>query len=239
MIHRHRFVELLLLGIVLLLTSCTLVIQKPTAQPDNTSSDLPLSVGNKWVYQHTRYTGFNASEIMTFTCTITETVVNVASLDSLITVKIQREVSAEQLVSEDVQAAKPDLTASSQNYWLVIDTNRIYRTDFTPDLPHIQDTGELELAFPLQVGKKWYLNQAMADRNPDMAVDSMLRKVVMKRQLDLSIGRSEGCYALQEIVGGSTFEKWFCPGIGWVDRRSDHSGTPYGEHEVLVAFSQY
>ncbi|MDF1515878.1 MAG: hypothetical protein P1S60_18870, partial [Anaerolineae bacterium] len=57
-----------------------------------------------------------------------------------------------------------------------------------------------------------------------------------KQAIDLPAGHFEGCFFMSEIIGGSIFERWFCPGIGWVDQRSDHSGTPYGWHEVLVDY---
>lgn len=70
-----------------------------------------------------------------------------------------------------------------------------------------------------------------------MGINSMLRTVYRHKAVDLSMGHIEGCYAMREIIGGSTFERWFCPGIGWVGQSSDHSGTPYGWREVLIDYT--
>jgi hypothetical protein len=46
----------------------------------------------------------------------------------------------------------------------------------------------------------------------------------------------EECFQMTEIIGGYTFEMWFCPGVGVVARRADHSGTPSGVRELLVDY---
>jgi len=202
----------------------------------NTAQDLPLVVDNAWVYQRTRYAGFYATKTMTATSIVTETVVDIAIEGDYVVATIRRDKSAEWLISEDIDAFTPEKIISSSNYWLVIDSDRVYRQKDELDLTGIKDSGEMELVFPLEVGEKWYLDHGMAEVYPNKTVDSMLRKVQRIEKVEVPAGQFEGCFYMEEIIGGSTFERSFCPGIGWVDQRSDHHGTPSGWREVLLEY---
>jgi hypothetical protein len=219
--------------VLIFLTTCTATAPHAHETGIALSQDMPLALGNTWVYQHTRYAGFNPSEVMTATRRITETVVGLSTADAYVIATIRREQSEEVLVSADVDALKVH-PASSHHYWLVMDGTHVYRQESEPDVSRIEETGELILVLPLQVGEKWYLNQEMAALYPEMTVDSMLQKVQHKQSIDVPAGYFEGCFFMQEVIGGSIFARMFCPGIGWVDQRSDHSGTPFGWQETLI-----
>lgn len=224
--------------LIIFLTACTAILPNAQEPAIALSQTLPLALGNTWIYQHTRYAGFNPGEVMTATSIITDTVVGLSTIDSYGVATIKREQSEEVPVSADIEALEIQ-PASSSHYWLVMDDTRVYRQESEPDVAHfdvarIDETGELMLVLPLHVGDKWYLNQEMAALYPEMNVDSMLRKVQHKQSIDVPAGHFEGCYFMQEVIGGSVFARMFCPGVGWVDQRSDHSGTPYGWRETLI-----
>jgi hypothetical protein len=175
---------------------------------------------------------------MTATRTVTETIVDLQINSTHLAANVYREESAEEpvVVPESMQDFSVLYPANSSKYWLVFSDNRVYRQEGDLDLDSLHDTGTLEFVFPLQLGEKWYLTNAMAELNPDKSVDSMLRKVVHVNTVTIPAGSFEDCFLLAEVIGGTTFEQWFCPGVGLVDKRSDHHGTPYGAREVLVQY---
>lgn len=80
------------------------------------------------------------------------------------------------------------------------------------------------------------MNEKMRNSYPDYKVDSMLRKVVQQGTVITPVATFEECFQMTEIIGGYTSEMWFCPGVGVVARRVDHSGTPSGVRELLVDY---
>jgi hypothetical protein len=103
-------------------------------------ADYPLALNNTWVYESTRYEGFNPQQIMTATQTITETVVEVKSGPSYFAARIDRETSTDVpvIVPQDMESLlRP---AESSEYWLVVQDNRIYRQEGEPDLSNLADS---------------------------------------------------------------------------------------------------
>jgi len=223
---------------VIICTSCAKTIATQPASLNNSETGFPLALGNTWVFQVTSYAGFNLDEVTTATRIVTETVIDIRTDVSYFAVRIQRDAGAEKLesVPKSGQVALIPSGATSSEYWLVVSDNRIYRQEERLDLPNLHETGTLEFVLPLKVGEKWYLNDKMEELYPDKMVDSMLRKVMKTDAVIVPAGRFENCFLLAEVIGGSTFEKWFCPGIGLVDQRSDHHGTPYGWRQVLIEY---
>lgn len=235
-----RYFNKSLLGLLLLAvicTSCTKPMSTQSTSLPSPAVDLPLELNSTWVYQATRYTGFNPSEIMTATHIVTETIVDLQITSTHLAAKVYREGSAEEpvYVPESMQNVSV-YPANPSKYRLVFSDNHVYRQEGNLDLHGLYNTGTLEFVFPLQLGEKWYLTNAMAELNPDKRVDSMLRKVVQVGTVTVPAGSFEDCFLLAEVIGGTTYEKWFCPGVGLVDQRSDHHGTPYGSREVLVRY---
>jgi hypothetical protein len=222
--------------LLIVCTSCMTGTPDQSQSQDGAKSNWPPAANTTWVFEGSRYAGFNSTDIMTATCTVTETVVDSEVNDDFLAVRIQRVSSAETLVSPNNNALTPSDSIVSSEYWLVFTDTRVYRQDGNLDLSTVDSTGTLELVFPLEVGEKWYLTAEMDQLYPDQNVDSMLRKVQRKETVNLPAGQLEGCFFLEEVIGGSVFGGWFCPGMGWVERRSDHHGTPYGWRELLVEY---
>lgn len=210
----------------------------PTAAPPPSPEiDFPLALGNTWVFQLTRYEGVTTGEIITTTSVVTETVVEVNNPLSFLVAQVRREESAEMPVGE-VPPSWQGIslrTATSGDYWLVLSGNRLYRQEGNLDLSSLS-TALLEFVFPLQLGNKWYQSDEKAKLNPTYGDDWMLRKVTLAGAVAVPAGEFDDCFFLEEAWAGTAFETWFCPGVGVVDRKSDHHGTPGGFREVLIRF---
>lgn len=198
---------------------------------------LPVAVNTMWVYRATRYEAVAITEMITATHIITETVVDMQRSASYMAAQIHREESAETPVYiAPNRRGEPLQPAQSSDYWLVVMGNRVYRQRDPFDLKTLDETGELFLTLPLVPGARWYNNVAMAKLNPHFETDSMLWQVTQVGRVVIPAGEFDPCFFMNQVIGGSTFESWFCPGVGWVDQRDDHHGTPFGERRVLLSY---
>ncbi len=219
----------------------------PTPEPTATASpaappspgpeiDFPLALDNTWVFQFTRYEGVPINEILTTTLVVTETVVEVKNISSYLVAKIHREESAEIPVGEvPPRRGAPLRPATSSDYWLVVSGNRMYRQERELDLSSLS-TALLEFVFPVKLGEKWYQSDEKAKLYPTYADDGMLRKVTKVGTVVVPAGEFNNCFFLVEVWAGTTFETWFCPNVGVVDRKVDHHGTPGGFRQVLIRY---
>lgn len=224
--------------IVLALSSMSCAASKPASIPPSPSPeiDFPLALNNTWVYQVTWHEQVPTTEIMTTTRTLTETVVEVKNTSSYFAAKIREDQSAEMpVVIPKSTQSEPLRPAESYEYWLVVNGNRLYRQERNLDLTQL-DTALLEFVFPLQLGAKWYLSDEKAKLNPTYADDWMLRKVTQVDTVVVPAGRFNNCFFLEDEWADATFEIWFCPNVGVVDRKSDSKGRPEGFRKMLIRY---
>ncbi len=222
----------LILGLVG--TACTVGTPTSLTIP---LADYPLKPGNTWTYLVGRYNGFNPSEIATSTYVMTETVTAVTTNSSYYVATMQQETSPEfAIYVPESMGDLPHGAPTTEQYWLIVDGNRLYQQRRELDLSNPQQKGALDFVFPLGIGAKWYQSDDMAKLNPDYANRSMLHEVVKADEVVVPAGKFENCYLLTEHIGGSSMEDWFCPGIGYVDRKNDHHGTPFGGRHVLIRY---
>ena len=64
----------------------------------------------------------------------------------------------------------------------------------------------------------------------------MLRTVTRVGAAVVPAGTFDNCFLLTEEWAGTSFETWFCPHVGIVDRKVDHHGTPEGYRQILVRY---
>ena len=214
--------------IVLALISASCAVSKPTPIPTLPSpvNDLPLAVGNTWVFQVTRYEGFNPREIMTATLVITETVVEVKSTESYFVAKIHRDESAETpVVVPPSMRDIPPRPATSSDHWFVVGENRIYLQEKNLDVSNLYDTAKLELVLPLKVGEKWNLFDG-----------GIVREIVKVDTVVVPAGRFDNCFFFEDAWATDIATTCFCPNVGFVDEKMDHRGTPIGWHRVLTKY---
>jgi hypothetical protein len=203
--------------------------------------DFPLSVGNTWVYSGAFYQGFNPSTILTATYTVTETVVDVlhSELRPYTVFQIARYEEIESCPEEwrDLTENWCDQLASEEPdyYWYVVDDRTIYRQQRL-EVYRLPEQGIRELVFPLSEGAQWYLTAAMAEAHPNFEVDSMLRKVEQEGLRDVPAKEFEECYRMTDVIGGNTSVMWYCRDVGFVERTTDHRGTPFGSREILIGY---
>lgn len=192
--------------------------------------ELPLSVGNSWVYRVTRFDGFNPNDIMTATFTITDTITSVETRDGFFVATVQSEHSAETLVEVRGNYPVTDSLqpATTETYWLIVDGNHVLRQDDKLNLSDLQSRVLVEFVFPISLNSQWSMYNAK---------DAPLnRKVTKAGSITVPAGTFADCLYLEGVIGGMTFEDWFCPGIGVVWHNAEHHGTPYGNRRELVSY---
>ncbi|MBI2845621.1 MAG: hypothetical protein HYX86_03635 [Chloroflexi bacterium] len=224
----------LLLGIFLAvaLAGCTSLKSDDNAQSYyQYNQELPLSVGNYWTYRVTRYEGFNPNDMMTATSMITDTIIGIEVKEEFFIATVQSVQSEEVLV--EVRGKYPVAnalrTATTTNYWLIVDGNRVLRQDDRLDLSDLQTRVLVEFVFPVILNSEWSIFNAK---------DAPLnRKVASIGSITVPAGEFTDCFFLETgAFAGTTIEDWFCPGIGLVWNNSEHHGTPYGGRTELVSY---
>jgi hypothetical protein len=194
------------------------------------NQELPLSVGNYWAYQVTRYDGFNPNDIMTATFSMTDTITSIEIKDGFFVATVQSERSAE--IPIEVRGNYPVTDAvqpaTTVNYWLVVDSNRVIRQDRL-NLTDFPSGGAIvEFAFPMSLGSKWSMYYPK-----DAPIN---RAVTSVGAAEVPAGKFTDCRYLEGVIGGTTYEDWFCPGIGVVWHNAEHHGTPYGNRQELASY---
>ena len=204
--------------------------------------DFPLALGNTWVYSGTFYQGSNPTTVLTATYVVTESVVDIlhSDLGDYTIIQIAR---YEKLISCPTEwQTWPDnwcersAIYDPEYYWYVIDGDTLYQQKLLASY-RLFERGSQELLFPLAEGTQWYLDHTMAQAHPDYDVNSMLRKVISEGPCTVPAGDFERCFQMMTVVGGNTSVLDYCPEVGFVERSDIHSGTPFGTHEVLMAYT--
>ncbi len=204
--------------------------QQTTAAPpvslSSSQASFPLALNNTWIFQATRYDGVPITEIMTTTLVITETVVEAKNVSSFFVARIHRDEGAEApVVIPRARKDEPLRGAKSSEHWLVLYRNRIYSQQEKLALSLPSDASKLEFVFPLRLGDSWNLYG-----------EGIPRQVKQIGEVIVPAGRFNNCVLFEDSWTGATSESWFCPGVGFVDEKSDHHGTPMGWRQVLVKY---
>lgn len=215
----------------LIMAGCTLLANDNEPEADyKFNQELPLHLGNSWVYQVTRYDGFNSNEMMTAMFIMTDIITNVETKDDFFIATVQSEHTAETLV--EVQGDYPvDSLESARkaNYWLIVDGNRILRQEDQLNLADLESQVLVQVVFPIQINSQWALTNGK---------DAPLtQKVTHQGSVTVPAGTFENCFFREGTLGGMTFEDWFCPGIGVVWSKAEHQGTPFGNMRELVSYN--
>lgn len=224
---------LLILGIFLsvTLTACTLLKKADSAQSHyKYNQELPLSVGNYWAYQVTRYDGFNPNDIMTATFVMTDTITRVEVKEGFFIATVQSVQSAE--VPMEVRGNYPVTDAlrpaTTDEYWLIADGNRVLRQEDKLNLADLQSRVSVEFVFPVDSTSRWSIYNTK-----DAPIN---RAVTNVGSIAVPAGKFTDCRYLEESLAGMTVDDWFCPGIGVVWHNAEHHGTPYGNRRELVSY---
>jgi len=194
------------------------------------NQELPLSVGNYWAYQVTRYDGFNPNDIMTATFVMTDTITRVEAKEGFFIATVQSVQSAE--IPIEVRGNYPVTDtlkpATTNSYWLIVDGNRVLRQEDTLNLSDLQSRVRVEYVFPTGLNSQWSIYNAK-----DAPIN---RRVARLGSITVPAGEFTNCRYLDTVVAGMTLGDWFCPGTGIVEHNAEHHGTPYGNRQELVSY---
>ncbi len=221
-----KLLPFVLLFLFLMVTGCS--SQKNQLYKYN--QFLPLDIGNSWTYQVTRYDSFNTNDIMTATSTLKDTVLQFENSKNFWVATIESVQSAEVLL--DVRGNSPTtnrlMPAQTEDYWLIVDDNRIIRQEQSLNLDDLQNQTSVELVFPMKLSSKWSMSNFK-----DAHLNNEVKEV---GSIKVPAGEFSDCFHTEGTMGGTTFGIWFCPGIGIVQRSVEHKGTPFGSKQELTSY---
>lgn len=252
---------LLIMVIVLCLVACGSTIEAPpsptltlTSSPSPSSTPIqqisepltafPLLLGHSWRYSDLHYETFQR-ERMTATYALTETVIATyvqppfyAALQ-LSERAIENEAATVPEGAEPFQPLEDEVMAS----WYVISDTRLYQQEQL-DLSLIkQDQATLEYIFPLSANIFWMPNPQQRDSYPTVEFDADsegapdiipgLRSANGPVKQQVAAGSFETCFEIISFYNNGLIHEWFCPTVGVVAQRFDHSGSPFGYRTSL------
>jgi len=208
----------------------------------NVAEHFPLALGNTWVYSGTFYQGFDRNTVLTATYVVTETVVDILRAEQrphmIYQVARYKSVRScpEPWVRQGQGWCSTFDTPEPEYFWYIIDGNTMYQQRKL-EVFRLPARSVVELVFPLEMGRQWYLSAELQEQYPDYKLDAMLRKVERKGSVDSLAGDFDECFLMTDVVGGNASRTWYCAGVGIVEQATDHSGTPFGSRELLAAYS--
>jgi hypothetical protein len=219
-------------------TACNVAptIPSPTALATSTTNDLrsplrdlPLDLGNTWVYSDVVYGDQSVNAVVTATLIYTDSVVDTRINPPYFAAKINRDVSL-------FSGTSPFNAPESTSWWYVVSGTQVYKQpDYNLNFPNVTSSW-LEYAFPL-AGQIWYPDP---EQRTKLAADSGIpgaRIVSPAEDLNLPAGLFTHCFKIATVYNsGPTFE-WLCPQVGIVAAKYDHAGTRFGFEVKLMSYS--
>jgi hypothetical protein len=206
--------------------------------PIDPLAEFPLELGSTWVYSATHYDTFETDRI-TATYRITETVIETQTEPPLSAAKIERTTTllttSANLSGIDWQEFYLAGPGSVISFWYIGHENRLYRQDALDWAAVRADAASLEYIFPLTTGERWYPDPNQRANVPNFQIGPGTRTVNGPLAVHVPAGDFENCYELRTFYNGGSPVSWVCPGLGVVESRFDHAGTPFGNHQVLLS----
>lgn len=129
----------------------------------------------------------------------------------------------------------------SGRFWYLFDGSHLYKQTGKPDPAHVEEDAWLELIFPLDGHGCWYPDARqrgeMSGVTPLSGPIPGCRSVSGDpHTLEVPAGKFEACIdVVTSYNSGPTFLT-FCPGVGIVATRYDHSGTQFGYRSSLTGY---
>ncbi len=190
-----------------------------------TLDTLPFQPGTSWIYERTEYDQIPGStDVLTHTLLVTETAVSVQQQPPYTIIEMRRQMP------DTMFASTKDLS-----YWYILDGQTLYRQEGMLNVEKVTDDGRIELVFPLTPGASWHSLPSLRDSDPKRQINSWLRRVERLETVETPAGAFEQCAYFTEVAAGNYMQTWYCPDVGFVQRRDDHAGTRFGYAETLIA----
>lgn len=216
-------------------------------------ADLPLNLGNTWIYSSTQYDcigdcGSDNPQIVTGTFVVTATVVDTRFQAPYFAAEMAWESKAitlsDSLEGEDLGHLFHLHDGEPWSYWYIVSDTNVYERWHGLDLASFRPyTETLAFVFPLEKTEHWYRYPDDRAKYPDYKepftrTDIWPSSVIIgSRELSLFNQHLDDCFMLYTYwVNGPEIE-YFCPGIGIVGGFYDHMGTPFGHRTRLIDYS--
>jgi WD40 repeat protein/Leucine-rich repeat (LRR) protein len=218
--------------------------ETPGALPspgNDPAPELPLSLGNTWVYSATYYDTYIAERI-TATYRITETVADIQTRAPYYAAQVVRDSTltglSDNLAGVDWEEHYLAGPGGSTSFWYVISGTKLVYEQNELDWAKIE-AAEATLAyiFPLSAGLQWYPDPEQRRAYPNFEVGPGTRTVVegpVERQTPA--GTYQPCFEIVTFYNGGSPRSWFCPGVGVIESQYHHAGTPFGHTSVLLGY---
>jgi len=238
----RRSIWFALLVVSLVLASCVRSASKPeigtaTATifppitPTIVPADFPLDLGSTWIYDYSAYLGEDEA-----TWSVTDTIVAVNIHEGFLIAEVEQDVMFKEGDASGHFLNEPE----SGRFWYLFDGSHLYRQTDKPDPTHIADAW-LELVFPLGGVGCWYPDarqrSEMSGVTPASEPVPGCRSVSGDpHPVELPAGKFEACLdVVTPYNSGPTFLT-FCPDVGIVATRYDHSGSQFGYRSSLAGY---
>jgi hypothetical protein len=185
--------------------------------------DFPLGLANSWVYDYQAYDLDRKS-----TWQVADTVIDVQTHPPFVAAHIQRGVTLLDGPA-DLRSIAPD------SYWYILEGGLVYRIVGELDWSQVRN-GSLEFVFPLPGERCWFpaVQQRSQPFNQDLPG---CRRASGPVNLQFPVGAFERCYQLATPFNNGSIKQTFCSGIGLVQEKFDHAGTPFGYQMTLIAYA--
>jgi hypothetical protein len=185
----------------------------------------PLQPANSWVYD---YQAYSLDEQASWQ--VVDTMLEARSYGSLEAVRILHEV---QLVKGSPSANFINRPVSG-SFWYVLDGSRVFRQDEL-NWSTVSNSW-LELIWPFPEGSCWYPEGAQRSEKPVTGRPGC-RYAQGPLTIQTPAGRFDKCYSMLTPYNNGTIQLDFCPQIGIVGGKYQHSGTAFGYQYTLTAYS--
>ncbi len=188
----------------------------------NPLPEFPLTMGSTWVYSHTEY---NVG-VQTTDCCITLTVVS----NQMVWDYFVAEIEQDQAFASEWPPFLPGV--GKANFWYAISPSgevyfltRLVNVDFIP-------SAYLMYRFPLDQKGYWY--HSAQDRQADSGFNYTFAEG--PQEFTTPAGVMDRCYWVATPYNSGGVQEWVCEGVGFVENKYDHNGTPYGYETVLLSY---
>jgi hypothetical protein len=179
----------------------------PAITPTIIPANFPLDLGSTWIYDYSAYTG--ASEAI---WSVTDTIVAVTIRDGFLIAEVEQAAILKTGDTSSHHLNEPMVG----HFWYLFDGVHLYKQTDEPDPAHAADAW-LELVFPLGGSG---CRSVSGDPHP----------------VELPAGKFEACLDLVTPYNSGPTFLTFCPGVGIVATRYDHSGSQFGYHSALTGY---
>jgi hypothetical protein len=187
--------------------------------------DLPLRVGNAWVYDYQAYSGDQKAHWQ-----VADTVIAVEEYSPYVAGQIDRVVT---LISGSPGKDFIDPPVN-MNWWMVLGDGKVFHQDIL-DWNKVEQS-PLDLVLPLPGNTPcWFVDAGQRKNFPESGKPGC-RSASPLKTVNMNSGTFIGCFDLVTPYNNGLTRTTFCPGIGFIAEKFDHQGTLYGYEYSMRAY---